>query len=102
VDGACRYTEIKSVKLNDQNRISRIYPQPASDELNIRYYSYTEGPGTIAVTDISGRTIMRQSRNLDRGSQAIILNTELLISGIYFVTITDKLYEKTTQKFIRK
>jgi secreted PhoX family phosphatase len=102
INGACKYSDVKALKLNNEGKITRIYPQPANDKLNIIYYSLNEGPGTITITDINGKTVMQQIRNLSKGAQAIELKTNQLGSGMYMVTITDKNYQKTSQKFIKE
>ena len=35
INGGCRYTDIKTIKLNSKNHIATIYPQPAKDKLTI-------------------------------------------------------------------
>lgn len=102
INGSCRYTNVKAVKLSNQGRITRIYPQPANDKLNIQYYSFNEGFGNITVTDIHGKVVLHQTRNLSRGTQSILINTNHFGSGIYMITITDKNYQKTSQKFIKE
>ena len=102
INGSCRYTNVKAVKLGNQGRITRIYPQPANDKLNIQYYSFNEGFGNITVTDINGKVVMQQTRNLSRGAQSILINTNHFGSGIYMITVTDKNYQKTSQKFIKE
>ena len=102
INGACHYSDVKKVKLSNRGQITRIYPQPAKDKLNILYYSLNEGPGTITITDINGKTVMQQTRKLDKGTQAIEIKTNQLGSGMYLVTITDKYYQQTSQKFIKE
>ena len=102
VNGACHYTDIKTVKLSNQVKITRIYPQPAKDKLNVLYHSSDEGLGTITVTDINGKTVMQQTRKLDKGTQSVEIKTDQLGSGIYLITITDKKNQKTSQKFIKE
>lgn len=102
INGDCRYTEIKTVKLSSQSRFTRIYPQPANDKLNILYYSLNEGPGIVTITDINGRLIMKQTCSLYKGEQCIIINTDLLGSGTYIVSITDSNYQKKSENFIRE
>jgi hypothetical protein len=102
VNGNCRYTEVKSVKLINQIRITSVYPQPANDKLNIQYYSLSEGLGTITVNDITGKMVRRETIKMNKGTQSIVLNTDQLRSGLYLVTITDKNYQITSEKFIKE
>jgi hypothetical protein len=101
-NGDCRYTDVKSIRLSNQNRITRIYPQPAYDKLNIQYHSFHEGFGTIMLTGIDGKIIMQKNYNLRKGTQTITLNTLPPGSGIYLITIINKGQEKTSEKFIKE
>jgi len=101
-DGACRYTEVKMVKLDGKGQIIRLFPQPVNDKLNIMYRSFSAGYGSIAITDITGKIVIRQAHNLVKGDQSLLLNTGSLKSGMYLVTITDKLSGTVTQKFVKE
>ncbi len=102
LNGSCRYTEIKTLKLNIQGRITGIYPQPAKDKLNIQYYSLSEGMGTIKITSINGKTVNQDALSLNKGNQSIVINTGRLSSGMYLVTITDKNDNMISQRFIKE
>ena len=102
VNGSCRYTDVKMVKRESKSSIIRIYPQPVNAKLNVTYHSFNEGYGTVSITDMTGKTVLKETRELHKGTQSLMLNTGMLKSGIYLVTITDKYYQKTTQKFIKE
>ncbi|HNU89361.1 MAG TPA: DUF839 domain-containing protein [Ferruginibacter sp.] len=102
INGSCRYSDIKTVKFATKSRIANVYPQPAQSKLNIQYYSDTEGPATLLITDINGKTVLNETRSLSKGTQVVLVNTAPLGSGIYLITITDKDNQKTTQKFIKE
>jgi uncharacterized protein len=101
-DGECKYTNIKLVKLKGDSQIMSVYPQPAQDNLTISYRSITDGPGAITVTDMSGKIVLSEGRNLVRGVQSIVINTSLLTSGAYIVTIADRDAQATTERFIKE
>lgn len=102
VNGSCRYSDVKSVKLAGRNRISNIYPQPVHNKMNIQYYSDSEGPATLTITDMNGKTVFHENRTLGKGTQVIVINVGQLGSGMYLMTITDKDNQKTTQKFVKE
>jgi para-nitrobenzyl esterase len=78
---ACHFaTGIKNV--NNAADIS-VYPNPASDALNI---SSSELINTITITDETGRTVAEVS---DINTLSYRLNTSRLSTGIYFVQISD-------------
>jgi hypothetical protein len=100
--GECNYSEIRSLKWSGNDQIVRMYPQPATDQLNISYRSYTEGMVTITIRDMNGKTVQKDTRAIQDGSQTIAVNTSPLRSGVYLVTITDKNFQSSTQKFIKE
>ncbi len=102
LNGGCRYSDVKTAKVADQNRIGRIYPQPVNDKLNIQYFSNNDGPATITVADVNGKTMMQEKRNLIKGTQVIFVNTGMLSSGMYLVTITDKNSQKISHRVIKE
>jgi L-ascorbate metabolism protein UlaG (beta-lactamase superfamily) len=67
-----------------------IYPQPASDKLNIKYLLRTPGEVSLKLVDSAG--LIRKSM-MDQGHQAgiytINLNTGDLSSGVYLLEIFD-------------
>ena len=102
MNGGCRYTDIKKIKLNNQNRITTVYPQPAKDKLNLMYYSINEGPGMITVTDINGKTVLQQQHTLLKGTQPVVVDIAQLRSGIYLVSVTDRNYQKILRRFMKE
>jgi hypothetical protein len=102
MNGDCHYTDIKTIRLSVQSRIATIYPQPANDKLNVQYHSFNEGSVKIIITDINGKTVMQESRNMNAGVQSIVVNIGKLNSGMYLVSITDKEYQKSLQRFIKE
>lgn len=102
INGGCRYTETKTIRYNNNGRITGIYPQPAHNKLNIQYYSLSKGLGTITITGINGKTIKQETLYLNKGAQALVVNIDQLSSGMYMVTITDKNYKKISQKFMKE
>lgn len=100
-NGECRYTEVRTVKPGAV-RIARIFPQPASDQMHVQYYSGAEGMGTIRITDINGRTISSENRRFAKGMQTFTLATDALADGIYQLTIITKDYQQISQRFIKE
>ena len=70
--------------------------------MNIQYYSDSEGPATLTITDMNGKTVFHENRTLGKGTQVIVINVGQLGSGMYLMTITDKDNQKTTQKFVKE
>ena len=98
----CRYTDVTKVSFGERDRISGIFPQPAKEKLTVRYYAINAGAGTLMVTDMNGKAVISQSRNLVKGAQSIVVPVEKLAAGVYMVTIADKSGNKVSQSFLRQ
>ena len=101
INGDCKYTAIKAVSFDKQNRIGHMYPQPAGNDLKVQYYSYSEGLAVVTITDMNGKMIKQETCILKKGFQFIQINTNYLSSGLYTITITDK-NNKVSQNFIKE
>lgn len=104
LNGDCKYTEIKTLRLNATVKITRLFPQPAGNKLNVLYNSNGEGAGTglVTVTDLNGKIILKQVCNIIKGTQTIEVKTNQLMKGNYLLTVTDKNFERTTQMFMKE
>jgi hypothetical protein len=60
-----------------------VYPNPASDQVNVSFTSGSIGQGVITISDFSGRNVLLQSIECMEGPNTIRLNTELLTAGLY-------------------
>ncbi|MBP6428380.1 MAG: T9SS type A sorting domain-containing protein, partial [Bacteroidia bacterium] len=65
----------------------RIFPNPASEELNIEINFLQSRKLAYSVSDISGKIIFSEKINLSAGN-SFSINTDKLSSGIYFVNLT--------------
>lgn len=101
-DGRCRYSAIRAVNFKSRIQIIALFPQPVHEKLNILYQSKVEGTATIAIHDINGKKISKQIQYLFKGNQTIELNTGTLLTGSYFITITDHANNFVTARFIKK
>ena len=74
-----------------------MYPNPASDMVNIDLNDTNANGFTVTVTDVLGKTVLRSDFAGSRG----VVNVESLNSGVYFITaIADG--KQSTRKLIRK
>jgi hypothetical protein len=63
-----------------------IYPNPAKDEVNIRYYLPETGPFRLGITDSYGKqVIFNDYGRLEYGWHDFSINTSRLATGIYIV-----------------
>jgi len=60
------------------------YPNPANDNVTVSIDG--EGVASLKVTDISGKTVMTNSLNLDEGKTDVSIST--LDAGMYIFNVT--------------
>ena len=79
----------------------RVYPNPATDVLNIEVNASQSSAMSINVFNIMGQKVMESNVNINTGMNTPSINTADLASGIYFVTVKANGFENT-MKFIVK
>lgn len=66
----------------------QVFPNPASDQLNLEFSKMLSGPLSIDLTDVNGRLV--SSSNFGQPAQKLLLNTSGLTAGIYNLRVTGK------------
>ena len=92
--------------INEQEAINpmtatRVYPNPATDVLNIEVNASQASEMSISVYNIMGQNVMNQNVNITTGMNTRSISTSELNSGIYFVTVKANGFENT-MKFVVK
>lgn len=64
-----------------------LFPNPATNALNIAIYAKEAGKGEVYIMDISGKVLVAHSINVDAGNNTLHENTSALPSGMYFVKV---------------
>lgn len=80
---------------------TRVYPNPATDVLNIEVNASQASEMSISVYNIMGQNVMNKNVNITTGMNVRSINTSELNSGIYFLTVKANGFENT-MKFIVK
>ena len=80
---------------------TRVYPNPATDVLNLEVNASQSSEMNVSVFNIMGQKVMEQNVNLTTGVNTTGISTADLNSGIYFVTVKANGFENT-MKFIVK
>jgi hypothetical protein len=81
--------------ISTENNEITIYPNPASNQLNIELKNYKYKKLTI--TDMLGKTIMAQDMNSLEESVSVAE----LVPGVYFVLLTDELNNTEAIRFVK-
>lgn len=78
-----------------------IYPNPASDIVNIEINSKVNAEATLAILDLQGRVINNLNKILVKGSQIIQFDTNELSSGFYFVRVSVGSFSKEFKLIVK-
>ena len=79
----------------------RVYPNPATDVLNIEVNACQTSEMSISVFNLMGQKVMESTATINAGMNCPRINTSELNSGIYFVTVKANGFDNT-MKFIVK
>jgi hypothetical protein len=88
---------VNEVAGNTDNGLS-LYPNPAVNDLNIKYQSKTSNNVTIRVIDGLGRIIYRQQKNLAGGQTTI--STSNFETGTYYLVVQEEEGKMVAKKFV--
>lgn len=87
--GQIRYTDMKVVDRSAAPvTYFTAYPNPVSDQLQVRVSAMRGGKATAEVYDMNGRRMMSQSFNAFTGIQTISMNLGKLGNGTYLLKVT--------------
>lgn len=64
-----------------------VYPNPASDEVNISFNSDESGPASVVIVDMNGRTLTRATGNVKKGPNLLQHDVSHLAPGIYWIVV---------------
>lgn len=73
-----------------------IYPNPAHENVTIRWDATSQDNATVTITDISGKIVAQKEVTMNNN---ITVNTTNIQAGLYFLTVSTEGYE-TVQKLI--
>ncbi len=78
-----------------------VYPNPASDLLNINFFNPEDGIVSAEVIDMLGKTVMNTTINAGEGFNRAEMNISSVMNGIYFLRLQQN-GEYVVRKFIVK
>ncbi|MFO0321695.1 MAG: DUF4465 domain-containing protein [Bacteroidota bacterium] len=71
-----------------------VFPNPATNEVNLKFDSKDETDMSVDVIDITGKTIMTKTFQSALGNNSIHIDFENIESGLYFIKISDANFSK--------
>ena len=82
----------------NQSNTLAIYPNPAVDETFVTLEN--AGLNEVSVYDIQGRLVSKESFDAMEGEK-VRLGTEMLNSGVYFITVSNESTVKTAKLVVK-
>lgn len=73
----------------------KVYPNPAKDEVSIMLNLDNAAQVNVSIFDITGKIVKSFEKNIERGEQAINLNTLSLSNGEYFIKVATPTQNQT-------
>ena len=87
-------------ELSSVNGLS-LYPNPAANELNVKFTAESNQDVNINIYDISGKPAQNQLIKAIEGSNLVQLNVEALSKGLYFINISSGESNQTLQFVVK-
>ena len=79
----------------------KIFPNPASDQINVSFKSKKGGNVSISIFDLNGKEVLRQSIQTQIGDNQMDFNINALSPGIYFIHIQGNKGDSSQFKFVK-
>jgi hypothetical protein len=102
--GRKQYYRLRQVDVDNKSKLSNIisitgdkptilgigglFPNPASTQVNVIIDAPKRDKITVVVTDMAGKTVIRQQANVDTGSNTVPVDIAKLAGGSYLVKLT--------------
>lgn len=78
-----------------------LFPNPASEKVNISFYSTLTQKAVISLSNISGQTVRTINTEIYQGQAELEFNLSGLDKGIYFLTITSEQFSETRKLIVQ-
>ena len=101
IDGKSTFSRIIAVKNNDQLITLQLFPNPASDVLQVQVPAAKKQPGTISIIDAGGRMVYNKTVQLSEGTNAINIPVLQLPKGSYYLVVYNEAGQQSKQ-FIKQ
>ena len=79
-----------------------LWPNPVSDQLNIKYYTSLNSAQTISIMDITGKTIIQENFGAGAGEFTKVINVSRLPAGVYLLRLNADEYVEAKRFIIAK
>ena len=99
-DGSFTYSDIQAIEINQsvEVEIAHVFPNPASENINILLNISIDAQTQITILDMTGRTVAEKTiENTGSGVQNIEMNISTFQKGCYMLRVQSGQSSKTTQ-----
>ena len=103
IDGNFDYSNTIPIVLNKTNDAILISPNPFTNNFELQLPSnFNNDAVTIDIKDLQGRSVFTQTYSLQKDQSKVLVETNTLNSGIYFVNFTTKEGVSKYQKLVKQ
>ena len=102
LDGIFTYSRVIAIKNEDGLNAIQLFPNPATDVLQLQIPSHLKITATISIVDMAGRTIRSNNIQLAEGNNASSIPVRELAPGTYQLIIAYSNNEKQARSFIKQ
>jgi 1,4-alpha-glucan branching enzyme len=89
-DGNFKYSEVIKINMPSKGKFAKVNPNPFKEKLLVTIQSPTQDKATFIISDVSGRQLYKQNKNVAAGNNKIeITEAGKFSKGIYLLTIIE-------------
>jgi hypothetical protein len=89
------------VEEGTQLQNAMVYPNPADEEVNVRFTALSGQTVNVYVTDLMGNILAKHTINANQGDNLVMLSTETLASGMYLIRLAEGTTGQTLQFVVK-
>lgn len=105
-DGPYEFWYDKSVSVTEHLQegfaIGNLYPNPATDKVNMEVIVTTPLQLSLNITDLNGRKVAEQNFGLVNNTRQLAVNTSQLPAGVFMINVMSEGKQIATRKLIKK
>lgn len=77
-----------------------LFPNPAMDNTRVEFTSAADEDITLTITDMTGKIISQETMSVLHGVNSIDINTHLIPSGVYMLSLTNASNNTSFEKLV--
>lgn len=102
-DGKWKYSNVIMIHPDSRkNQITRLFPVPATEQINAFIFVDVPGFQQVAITNMNGVVVKQERNYLEKGANTLSLNIQTLSSGNYIFSIRNNEGQVFSRFFIKE